>query len=69
MYGSRFHDDRKPVQGREVVIAGLPTPAVVNSDGMHLYGKDGKKARWVMWVWSCGCGCSFVIPLQTSKWA
>ena len=30
LYGSRFHDDRKAVQGQEVTIPGLPRPAVVN---------------------------------------
>ena len=56
LYGSRFHDDRKPIHGREVVIAGLGTPAVVNSEDMHIYGSDGKKARRVrgMWVWPMG---------------
>ncbi|KAL5515301.1 hypothetical protein EMCRGX_G000452 [Ephydatia muelleri] len=43
LYGSRFHDDRKAVQGQEVAIAGLPRPAVVNKEGMHIFGKDGKK--------------------------
>ena len=42
-YGSRFIDDRLPVEGSEVNVAGLCRPAVVNSDGMYIFGSDGKK--------------------------
>ena len=42
-YGSRFIDDRWPVVGREVTIEGLKKPAVVNNDGMYIFGADGKK--------------------------
>ena len=54
LYGSRFHDDRKAVQGQEVTIPGLPRPAVVNKEGMHIFGKDGKKVCGVCIVW-CVC--------------
>ena len=43
MYGSKFIDNRDPVVGKEVIIPGLSRPAVVNDDGMYLYGKDDKK--------------------------
>ena len=43
MYGSKFIDNRDPVVGKEVIIPGLTRPAVVNDDGMYLYGNDDKK--------------------------
>lgn len=43
MYGSKFIDNRDPVAGHEVIIPGLSRPAVVNDDGMYLYGNDDKK--------------------------
>ena len=43
MYGSKFIDDRDPVVGQEVIIPGLSRPAVVNNDGMYIYGNDDKK--------------------------
>lgn len=42
-YGSQFIDDRLPEEGTEVKVQGLSKPAIVNSDGMHIYGNDGKK--------------------------
>ena len=42
-YGSQFIDNRLPVEGTEVTISGLDDPAVVNSDGMYIFGGDGKK--------------------------
>ena len=42
-YGSRYIDDCLPVEGSEVNISGLPRPAVVNNDGMYIFGSDGKK--------------------------
>ena len=42
-YGSQFIDDRLPVEGSEVKVEGLAQPAVVNSDGMYIFGNDGKK--------------------------
>ena len=44
-YGSRYIDDCLPVEGSEVSIAGLSRPAVVNNDGMYIFGSDGKKVR------------------------
>ena len=44
-YGSRFIDDRWPVVGREVTVEGLKKPAVVNNDGMYIFGTDGKKVH------------------------
>lgn len=43
MYGSNFIDNRDPVVGKEVIIPGLSRPALVNNDGMYLYGNDDKK--------------------------
>lgn len=43
MYGSKFIDNRDPVVGQEVIIQGLSRPAVVNNDGMYIYGSDDKK--------------------------
>lgn len=43
MYGSKFIDDRDPVVGQEVIIPGLSRPAVVNNDGMYIFGNDDKK--------------------------
>lgn len=43
LYGSRFLDNRLPVEGTEVAISGVARPAVVNGDGMHIFGNDGKK--------------------------
>ncbi len=45
-YGSEFIDDRLPVDGTEVKVEGLSKPAVVNSDGMYLFGNDGKKVGY-----------------------
>jgi len=42
-YGSTFIDDRLPAEGIEVAIEGLSKPAVVNNDGMYIFGSDGKK--------------------------
>lgn len=42
-YGSRFIDDRLPEEGTEVNVQGLSKPAIVNSNGMYIYGNDGKK--------------------------
>ena len=44
-YGSRYIDDCLPVEGSEVNISGLPQPAVVNNDGMYIFGSDGKKVN------------------------
>ena len=49
-YGSQFIDDRLPVEGTEVKVDGLAKPAVVNSDGMYIFGNDGKKVRKVKWI-------------------
>ena len=48
-YGSRFIDDCLPVEGSEVNIAGLSQPAVVNGDGMYIFGSDGKKVGVASW--------------------
>ena len=48
-YGSRFIDDCLPVKGSEVNIAGLSRPAVVNNDGMYIFGSDGKKVGMASW--------------------
>jgi len=42
-YGSTFIDDRLPAEGIEVAVEGLSKPAVVNNDGMYIFGSDGKK--------------------------
>ena len=42
-YGSQFIDDRLPEEGTEVRVQGLSKPAIVNGDGMYIYGNDGKK--------------------------
>ena len=44
-YGSRYIDDCLPVEGSEVNISGLSRPAVVNNDGMYIFGSDGKKVN------------------------
>ena len=44
-YGSQFIDNRVPVMGTEVQVEGLSQPAVVNNDGMYIFGTDGKKVR------------------------
>ena len=43
MFGSKYIDNRDPVVGKEVVVPGLPRPAVVNNDGMYIFGNDDKK--------------------------
>lgn len=43
VYGSKFNDNRDPVVGKEVIISGLSRPAVVNDDGMYIFGNDDKK--------------------------
>ena len=43
LYGSQFFDNRLPEEGTEVTVEGLSKPAIVNSDGMYVYGNDGKK--------------------------
>ena len=45
-YGSRYIDDCLPVEGSEVNISGLARPAVVNNDGMYIFGSDGKKVYY-----------------------
>lgn len=49
-YGSQFIDNRLPEEGAEVKVEGLSKPAVVNSDGMYIYGSDGKKVSKPMSV-------------------
>ena len=44
-YGSRYIDDCLPVEGLEVNISGLSRPAIVNNDGMYIFGSDGKKVH------------------------
>ena len=48
-YGSRYIDDCLPVEGSEVNISGLARPAVVNNDGMYIFGSDGKKVQCKEW--------------------
>lgn len=48
-FGSRFIDNRQSEVGTEVAVEGLSKPAVVNVDGMYLFGNDGKKVRVVTW--------------------
>jgi len=62
MYGSRFIDDRNPVVGREVMIPELSRPAVVNNDGMYLYGSDDKKILVTQLQFEDGK------MIQASKW-
>ena len=44
-YGSRYIDDCLPVEGSEVNISRLSRPAVVNNDGMYIFGSDRKKVH------------------------
>ena len=53
--GSRYIDDCLLVEGSEVNISGLARPAVVNNDGMYIFGSDGKK---VYYVHRNSCICS-----------
>jgi len=62
MYGSRFIDDRNSVVGREVMIPELSRPAVVNNDGMYLYGNDDKKILITQLQFEDGK------MIQASKW-
>ena len=62
MYGSRFIDDRNPVVGREVMIPELSRPAVVNNDGMYLFGSDEKKILVTQLQFEDGK------MIQASKW-
>lgn len=59
-YGSQFIDNRLPEVGTEVKVDGLSRPAIVNSDGMYIYGNDGKKVsseNIATRVSSCACVC------------
>ena len=62
MYGSKFVDNRDEVVGKEVIIPGLSRPAVVNSDGMYLYGNDDKKILITQLQYEDGK------MIQASKW-
>lgn len=62
MYGSRLIDDRNSVVGREVMIPELSRPAVVNNDGMYLYGSDDKKILITQLQFEDGK------MIQASKW-
>jgi len=62
MFGSKFIDDRNSVSGREVMIPGLSRPAVVNNDGMYLYGGDDKKILVTQLQYEDGK------MIQASKW-
>jgi formyltetrahydrofolate dehydrogenase len=43
LYGSKFIDDRLEVKGHKVSIEGLSTPGIVTSEGLVVFGSDGKK--------------------------
>ena len=43
LFGSKFIDNRLEVKGREVLVEGVSSPAVVTSEGLVLFGSDGKK--------------------------
>ena len=53
-YGSRYIDDCLPVEGSEVSISGLSRPAVVNNDGMYIFGSDGKKVH-TLYMYTVQC--------------
>ena len=50
------------MNGTPVNIEGLKRPAVVNDDGMYIFGSDGKKVR--EWL-NCG-GPVFTVPVRGS---
>ena len=43
LYGSKFIDDCLEVKGHKVSIEGLSTPGIVTSEGLVVFGSDGKK--------------------------